>query len=137
VRLALDTNVISAIWSAEASAPRLLQQLGEAMNWGGLVVCPIVYAELYGYPNMTRAKINEFLNSTRVRVDWEIDRELWDIAGERFAKYGQRRRKQKLETPKRFLADFLIGAHAALRADRLLTLDQRRYRHDFPELHLL
>ena len=137
MRTALDTNVISAIWSAEASAPRLLQQLEDAMELGGLVICPVVYAELYGYPNMTRAKIEGFLDETRVTVDWGTDREIWDLAGDRFAQYGRRRRKQKLSDPKRFLADFFIGAHAALRADRLLTRDQRRYRHDFPELQLM
>ena len=40
-------------------------------------------------------------------------------------------------TPKRLLADFVIGAHALYSADRLLTLDEGRYRRDFPELKLL
>lgn len=134
---ALDTNVMSAIWSAEASAPRLLQQLAEALERGGLVICPVVYAELYGYPNMTQARIENFLESTRITIDWESDWEIWSLAGERFGRYGQRRRKQGRSEPKRFLADFFIGAHAALRADSLLTLDQRRYHRDFPELHLV
>lgn len=137
MRTALDTNVISAIWSAEASAPRLLKQLTEALERGGLVACPVVYAELYGYPNMTRARIENFLESTRIVIDWESDWETWSLAGERFGRYGERRRKQKRTEPKRLLADFFVGAHAALRADRLLTLDQQRYHRDFPELHLL
>jgi predicted nucleic acid-binding protein len=34
------------------------------------------------------------------------------------------------------LPDFLIAAHALLRADRLMTLDPARYQQDFPELRL-
>lgn len=136
MRTALDANVISSIWSFEESAPRLLEQLEDALSWGSLVICPIVYAELHAYPHMTRQKIEEFLDFTRVAVDWRIDQEIWCLAGERFAEYAKRRRKQRHGNPQRMLADFVIGAHAQLQADRLLTLDQQRFRHDFPELLL-
>lgn len=137
MRTALDANVISSIWSYEESALRLLEQLGEALEWGSLVLCPVVYAELHGYPGISRGKIDVFLDATRISVDWQMDEEVWALAGDRFADYVKRRRKQKHAAPKRLLADFMIGAHAQLRADRLLTLDQRRYRHDFPELVLV
>lgn len=137
MRTALDANVISSIWSFEESASRLTEQLGEALLQGGLIICPVVYAELHGYPRMSRDKIEHFLGLTRVVVDWQMDREVWDLAGERFSAYVARRRRQKHSGPKRLLADFIIGAHAQLRADRLLTLDQQRFRHDFAELILL
>lgn len=137
MRTALDTNVISSIWSSEESAPQLLEQLDEALQRGNLVICPVVFAELHGYPHMSRGKIERFLDITRVSVDWEMDTEIWSLAGERFAEYLRRRRKQKHPDPRRLLADFIIGAHAQLRADRLLSLDHRRFRHDFPELILL
>jgi hypothetical protein len=35
------------------------------------------------------------------------------------------------------LPDFIIAAHALLRADRLLTLDPTRYRQDFPKLRVV
>ncbi len=136
MRTALDSNVISSIWSYEESAPQLLEQLDKALGWGSLVLCPVVYAELHGYPGISREKINAFLAETRIAIDWRMDEEVWALAGERFAEYAGRRRKQKHAAPKRLLADFIIGAHAQLRADRLLTLDQKRYRHDFPELIL-
>jgi predicted nucleic acid-binding protein len=33
-------------------------------------------------------------------------------------------------------ADFVIAAHALLKADRLMTLDANRYGVDFPQLRL-
>jgi predicted nucleic acid-binding protein len=34
-------------------------------------------------------------------------------------------------------ADFVIAAHALIQADRLMTLDPKRYRQDFPKLRLV
>jgi len=39
--------------------------------------------------------------------------------------------------PRRILADFVVGAHALLRTDRLFTFDRDRYMTDFPELPLM
>jgi predicted nucleic acid-binding protein len=39
--------------------------------------------------------------------------------------------------PRRLLVDFVIGAHALLRADRLLTLDTSLYKQDFPDLKII
>jgi hypothetical protein len=38
--------------------------------------------------------------------------------------------------PESLLADFVVGAHALLLADRLMPLDAARYSRDFPELLL-
>lgn len=134
MRTALDTNILSAIWGAEPTAAKIASLLYEASAQGGLVISPIVYVEGLGNPTITEPKLMQFLDSTRIAVDWTIDRPVWHLAGERFERYTRRLRRHRSGESKRFLADFLIGAHALLHADRLMTLDQRRYRTDFPEL---
>jgi len=38
---------------------------------------------------------------------------------------------------KRLLSDFIVGSHALEQADRLMTLDPKRYNRDFPELKII
>lgn len=136
VRTAIDTNIISALWTGETGAGKIRQSLDTAAELGGLVICPIVYVELRAVPGATTSFIDEFLERTSTVVDWNFDRAIWQLAAERYEKYAVRKRKQRMGEPKRFLADFLVGAHALLRADVLMTLDPRPYRRDFAELSL-
>jgi predicted nucleic acid-binding protein len=137
VRTSIDSNVISAIWTGESSVPRLLVQLEEAKREGALLISPFVFAELHAYPGMTEGLLRKFLTVTGVVVDLKLEEKVWTEAGLRFARYAARRRQAFGSGPRRLLADFLIGAHALLQADRLLTLDSAAYRQDFPELRLL
>jgi predicted nucleic acid-binding protein len=111
--------------------------LAAAHREGGLTIAGPVYAELQAYPRVTPALVDEFLISTGVSVDFRIDEKIWREAGFRFAKYAARRRASRAGSAKRLLADFVIGAHALLRADRLLTLDTGRFAQDFPELKII
>lgn len=137
MRTAIDSNVVSAIWTGEASVPRLLVQLEEARQEGALLISPFVFAELHAYPGMSEALVRKFLKLTGVTVDLKLDEMIWTEAGLRFARYAARRRQSSGVGPRRLLADFLIGAHALVQTDRMLTLDPKVYRQDFPELRLL
>jgi len=137
MRTAIDTNVISALWSSEPLASRVAATLGRAHNEGGLVICPCVHAELLAHPAASERFVDEFLAATKVVVDFTIEEPVWREAGRRFAAYADRRRGSGGGSAKRLLADFIVGAHAALRADHLLTLDGSRYRQDFPQLVLI
>jgi predicted nucleic acid-binding protein len=137
VRTAIDTNILSALWSNEPSAANIVLLLGNAKNHGALLVSPMVYAELFAYPKATESFLNQFLSETGIAVDFELDQSVWVEAGRRFARYANQRRKTGQGEPKRLLTDFLVGSHALLQADRLMSLDPTRYRKYFPELKLV
>ena len=137
MRTAIDANVFSAIWSWEPSAERATTQLGEAKMEGSLVISPFVFVELLAYPRATETFVRGFLDATGIVIDYKLEERLWSEAGQRFARYAIRRRQATSEGPRRLLADFLIGAHALVQTERLLTLDPKRYNQDFPELRLL
>jgi predicted nucleic acid-binding protein len=134
MRTAIDTNVISALWSAEPLSPFVSEVLDEAAGAGGLVICAPVYAELLAHPKASVAFVDDFLNETRIAPDFDFGEPVWREVSLRFAKYAIRRRASRGGSGKRLLADFIVGAHALIRADRLLTLDASRYAKDFPEL---
>ena len=137
MRTALDSNIVSAIWSREPVASQIAALLGKAQAEGGLVVCAPVYAELLAHPKASQKFVDEFLARTNVTVEFLLDEEVWREAAQSLALYAQRRRKSGGTIPKRFLADFIVGAHAWIRADRLFTLDKTRYDRAFPKLRLL
>jgi predicted nucleic acid-binding protein len=134
MRTAIDTNVISGLWSAEPLSPSISRALDETAGAGGLVICAPVYAELLAHPKASVAFVDNFLNETGIAIDFDLGEPVWREASVRFAKYAVRRRASRGGSAKRLLADFIVGAHALIRADRLLTLDASRYAKDFPEL---
>src|SRR5260370_7479804 len=92
MRTAIDTNVLSALWSKEPSASDIARNLGDAKTEGGLVVSGPVYAELLAYPKATESFVNGFLSDTGIAVDFAFERPVWVAAGGRFPRYPKRRR---------------------------------------------
>jgi predicted nucleic acid-binding protein len=137
VRTAIDTNVLSAIWSRERNAQSLSESLAHLMRQGTLRIAPVVLSELLAYPGATETFIRNFLTDTMIKIDFELDQQVWLEAGRRFAQHVVRRRAAASHEPKRLLPDYIVGAHALLHADQLMTLDSSRFKRDFPELRLL
>jgi predicted nucleic acid-binding protein len=102
-----------------------------------LVICAPVYCELLAHPSATRHFVQEFLGETGIFVDFLLDEQVWQSAANAFVAYAQPRRRSQGGSPKRMLVDFIVAAHALLRADRLMTLDASRYRPDFPKLQIV
>jgi len=132
---ALDSNVIAALWDRDPALNLAAQvALDGAHERGGLVISAPVFSELMACPGRSEPFIQSFMEETGIAVDWEIDEAIWRAAGRAFQSYAVRRKRHDGVPPRRILADFVIGAHAAAGGYQLLTFHARLYRAAFPEL---
>ena len=128
---AVDSSVILDVVTNDPDfADRSERVLRRASAEGRLVVSECVLAETRPAFD-SRDEFEEFMN------DWQLDfvpssRESATKAGEQFAAYLERGGKGG-----RVLADFLIGAHALVHADRILARDRGYLRGHFSELTML
>ena len=135
--VALDTNVIVALWDAAEGLHAVARKaLEEAAGRETLAMCGVVYAELIGAPGRTEAFVDRFCEEAGILVEWELKEKIWRRAGGAFQECAKRRKKQSGAEPRRLLADFLIGAHALENGYKLLTLDGGMYKRAFPGLRL-
>jgi predicted nucleic acid-binding protein len=136
MRTALDTNILSPVWSGAPSAAAIAAQLSEVRAQGALVICAPVFVELSAVPGLSVQTVRKALAETAIAIDFDLEEDVWMLAAASFAAYAIRRRRSGGGPPKRLLPDFVIASHALLKADRLMTRDASRYRQDFPTLRL-
>lgn len=99
-----------------------------------MIICEVVYAELAGlFPN--HAALGTFLHETSIQLKSSSPEMLWK-AGELWRRFCVDRPRHSA-VARRILADFLIGAHAMLQAEQLLTRDKDFYRAVFTGLRLI
>lgn len=135
--IAIDSNVLIGLWNPDdelnLEAERALEL---AAARGQLVIAAPVFVELRAMPDRDEASIDAFLARTGVVVDWKLEERIWREAARANHMYVGRRRKN-FKLPRRIAADFVIGAHAAVRGYPLLTFDRRTLRSAFPNLVLV
>lgn len=121
----LDIVTNDPVWYGW-SAATLARAAGEAV----LAINPLIYAEVSSrFP--TIEELNDALPPTLYRRD-PLPFEAAFLAGKAFLKY--RRRGGARTSP---IADFYIGAHAAISGFGILTRDPSRYRMYFPTVELV
>jgi predicted nucleic acid-binding protein len=137
MRTALDTNILSPLWSGAPAAATIAAQLSKVRAEGALVVSAPVFVELSAIPSLNVQTVRKALAETAIAIDFDLEEDIWLLAAASFAAYAIRRRNSGGGSPKRLPADFVIASHALLQADRLMTRDASRYRQDFPTLRLI
>jgi predicted nucleic acid-binding protein len=128
---AVDTNVLLDIFGADPEFGRdSAAAVKESLARGSVVACEIVWAETAAsFP----ASVDAEVALGRLRIDFSsLDAATALRAGEAWRAY-----RAAGGTRERVIADFMIGAHALVRADLLLTRDRGFYCRYFRELRVL
>lgn len=127
----VDTNVlIDVLEDDPVWADWSIQQLRAQSQAHDLVINPIIYAEL-SQTFSTFEALDEVISELRLLVQ-EIPRPALFLAGKAFVRY-----RKAGGGKNNVLADFFIGAHAAVNGLPLLTRDAKRYRNYFPSVKLV
>lgn len=150
---AVDTNALLALLYDDDHATASERTLRTAYQDGRVVLTPIVYAELAADGHFeTTTALDQFLEDLSIHLV-EPSRDALFTAGDRFQEY-TRRRPDGLQCPRcgteqhvvcdschgdltprqHIAADFLIGGHAAVDADALVTFDTAFYQTYFPSV---
>ncbi|MBS1799010.1 MAG: PIN domain-containing protein [Acidobacteria bacterium] len=125
---AVDANVLLDILAGSNEEATLAEEaLRKAALSGELVLSAICYAEVAGRFS-SQGRADAFLNGLGCEIH-PVDQQIAFLASQYFRSY---RRRGGDRT--RILPDFLIAAHAQLRADRLLSRDKRFFGTSFPKL---
>lgn len=152
---AVDTNIIlDVLIPNEPFGESSKKLLDRHLSKGKLILCEVVLAELAAqFP--TEQELKLFLSETGMRLEYSNEKSLY-IAGTRWAQYAKKGNKDRLICSQcghsfevtcpqcsrtitrrlHVLADFLIGAHALVKADCLLSRDLGIYKIYFNDLKI-
>lgn len=129
--LLVDTNVLVDVLENDPQwADWSIGQLRAQSKVHRLAINPVIYAEL-SLTFSTADALDRTLDDLDLTL-LELPRAALFLAGKAFVRY-----RRQGGTKGNVLADFFIGAHAAVAGLPLLTRDTRRYAAYFPSISLL
>ena len=129
--LLVDTNVLVDVLEDDPEwADWSISRLRAQAQIHELAINPVIYAEL----SLTFASVETLDRAVRdLALEMlELPRPVLFLAGKAFAKY-----RRAGERKSNVLADFFIGAHAAVLGCGILTRDPRRYQSYFRTVPLI
>ncbi len=130
-RLLVDTNILVDVLEDDPDwADWSIQQMRAQAQIHELAINPVIYAEL-SLAFASVEALDEVISDLGLSFQ-ELPRPALFLAGKAFARY-----RRQGGTKRNVLADFFIGAHAAVTGALLLTRDARRYRNYFPSVGLI
>ena len=153
---AVDTNIIlDVLIPGEPFGESSKELLDRHSSKGKLILCEVVFAELAArFP--AEEELAAFLADTRMSLVYSNEKSLY-VAGSRWAEYASKSAKNRFTCGKcgyafkptcpqckagltkrlHVLADFLIGAHALVQADCILSRDLGVYKTYFSDLKVI
>jgi predicted nucleic acid-binding protein len=135
--IAVDSNILIDFIGNDASAADSADQaLRRALGSGPVVVCDVVVAEVVtGLGN--GSSVIDALEALGIEF-LALEQRSAVRAGEMQRRYADRRRASPLrQEPPRVVADFMIGAHALLQCQGLITRDAGFFRDYFKGLKVI
>ena len=127
----VDTNVLVDVLEDDPEwADWSIGQLRKQSRVHRLIINPVIYTEL-SLTFSTVEALDEVLAGMQLPVV-EMPRSALFLAGKAFAQY-----RRRGGTKGNVLADFFIGAHAAVAGWPILTRDGSRYQSYFPTVNLV
>jgi hypothetical protein len=127
---AVDTSVLLDVFIADKThGPASRAAIKECLAEGSLVACDIVWAEISAFSSADKAAAA--MEGLGVAYS-PLTTAAALAAGEAWKAY-----RRKGGTRTRMVADFLIGAHAKVQAERLLSRDRGFYRAYFRGLEIV
>jgi len=127
----VDSNVLLDVFTADPDwAEWSIARLDEWSRRGPLVINPLVYAEVGAGFDSVEA-LDAAIEDAELRYE-EMPRDALFLAAKAHIVY-----RRRGGTRHGVLADFLVGAHAAVNRWPVLTRDATRYRAYFPTIELV
>ncbi len=129
---AIDTNILIDILEPDPVFGQASKQaLRRCLQEGSVIASEVVWAEVVTAYNNKKKQVVDILS----RIGIEYSPMTLEAALEAAACWCAFRKKNKVRD--RIVADFLVGGHARILSDRLLTRDRGFYREYFKGLKVI